>query len=122
MSPLFIGIFCLVFVVGILATKRGLLMKFKRRPGFGSEITVALSEEGLTVGTDAAAQRLAWSIYPTSVRFKDGILLKNRVRYDGFRILQSGQATHLKQPAWPNQKRRFDSFIEPDRAATWTMQ
>jgi hypothetical protein len=75
-ATLFIAIFCSVLVIGVLATKQGLLMKFKRRPGFGLEVAVTLSEEGLAVGIHTAEQRLAWSTYPSSIRFNDGILLK----------------------------------------------
>jgi hypothetical protein len=75
-ATLFIVIFCLVLVTGVMATRQGLLMKFKSRAGFGSDVAVTLSEEGVAVGIHTAEQRLVWSTYPSSIRFSDGILLK----------------------------------------------
>lgn len=99
-STLFIAILCLVLVIGVIATKQGLLMKFKSRPGFGSDAAVTLSEEGVAVGIHTAEQRLAWSTYPSSIRFSDGILLKKpgSIRWlpdSAIQIGSSSEATSL---------------------------
>jgi uncharacterized membrane protein len=53
---LFVVTFGLVVTIGIWATKRGLMMKFKSRPGFESEVTVTLSDSGVTFGSNGANQ------------------------------------------------------------------
>lgn len=74
-APFFI-ITGLVMVGGIWATKRGLMKRFRRKAGFGSEVTVSLTDAGLDIGTGASNVRADWSAYPNAVRFSDGILLK----------------------------------------------
>jgi hypothetical protein len=74
-GAVFVLTFGLVATLGIWATKQGLMMKFKRRPGFGSEVTLTLSEAGVGFGNNAQPT-LDWSTYPSTVRFPDGILLK----------------------------------------------
>lgn len=71
----FVVTFGLVVTLGIWVTKQGLMMKFKRSPGFGSEVTLTLSEAGVALGNNPQPT-LAWSTYPSAVRFPDGILLK----------------------------------------------
>jgi hypothetical protein len=77
-SALFVVAFGLMVGIGIWATKQGLMMKFRSRSGFGSEVTIMLSEAGFAFGSDNAQPTLEWSAYPTAVRFSDGILLKRR--------------------------------------------
>lgn len=74
-APFFI-ITCLAMVAGIWATKRGLMKRFRRKAGFGSEVTVSLTDAGLDISTGASNVRADWSAYPNAVRFSDGILLK----------------------------------------------
>jgi hypothetical protein len=74
-GAVFVVTFGLVVILGIWATKQGLMMKFKRRPGFDSEVTLTLSEAGVAFGNNAQPT-LDWSTYPSTVRFPDGILLK----------------------------------------------
>ncbi|MGH8158874.1 MAG: hypothetical protein ACREPQ_12195 [Rhodanobacter sp.] len=72
----FLVILGLVIAIGVWATKQGLMMKFRSRPGFGSEVAVSLSDTGVEVGNDNSHAKLEWSTYPNAVRFADGILLK----------------------------------------------
>lgn len=74
-APFFI-ITCLTMVGGIWATKRGLMQRFKRKAGFGAEVTVSLTDAGLDIRTGASNVRADWSAYPDAVRFSDWILLK----------------------------------------------
>lgn len=91
---LFAGIVLVTIAIGVLGTKSGLLLRFKRRPAFGSEQTVALSEEGLVAASLHAETKLVWSSYPRSVRFPDGILLQHRggIRWLPDSAIQSGTA------------------------------
>jgi hypothetical protein len=75
-TALFVVTFGLVVTIGIWATRRSLMMKFRRRPGFGSEATVTLSDAGVALGRNQVQPTLEWSTYPNTVRFPDGILLK----------------------------------------------
>jgi hypothetical protein len=75
-ASLFVVTFGLVVTIGIWATKRGLMMKFKSRLGFESEVTVTLSDSGVTFGSNGAQPTLEWATYPSAVRFPDGILLR----------------------------------------------
>jgi hypothetical protein len=75
-AVLFIVIFGLVTTAGVWATKRGLMMKFRRRPGFGAVAVVSISEAGVELGGNQSRSKLEWSTYPIAVRFSDGILLK----------------------------------------------
>ena len=72
----FFIITCLTMVGGIWATKRGLMERFRRKAGFGTEVTVSLTDAGLDISTGASNVRADWSAYPDAVRFSDGILLK----------------------------------------------
>jgi hypothetical protein len=75
-AALFAVIFGLVVAIGVWATKQGLMKKFRSRPGFGSEVTIALSNAGVAFGSNDTQPALEWSAYPNAVRFSDGILLK----------------------------------------------
>ena len=77
-ATLFIVIFGAVVALGVWATKQGIMMKFRSRPGFGSEVTITLSDGGFAFGSDSDKPTLEWSAYPSAVRFSDGILLKRR--------------------------------------------
>jgi hypothetical protein len=61
---------------GVWATKFALMIKFRSRPGFGTEAVTLLSEDGIGVGNTEHQSAKAWSVYPRAVRFCDGILLK----------------------------------------------
>lgn len=75
-AVLFFVIVGLVVIPSVWATKRGLMKKFRNRAGFGSEVTVTLSDAGIALGGDHSQATSAWSSYPTAIRFPDGILLK----------------------------------------------
>jgi hypothetical protein len=68
----------LVMAAGGWATKQGLMMKFKRKAGFGSEVSVSLTHAGLDIKTGVSSVRADWAAYPNAIRFRDGILLKNQ--------------------------------------------
>lgn len=61
---------------GVWATKFCLMMKFRNRPGFGTEALTLLNEVGVGSGNAEHHTIVAWSAYPRSVRFPDGVLLK----------------------------------------------
>jgi hypothetical protein len=63
---------------GIWATKFCLMLKFRRRKGFGTEAVTLLNEAGVGVGNAEHHTVVAWSTYPRAVRFHDGILLKRQ--------------------------------------------
>lgn len=71
----FIVIFGLVFVIGAWGTRHSLMRKFRRKPDFGSEVEVSLSDAGVEVDSNSSST-LEWSTYPSAIRFVDGILLK----------------------------------------------
>ncbi|MFC4526347.1 hypothetical protein ISN76_19020 [Dyella halodurans] len=74
---LLIVLICGVFAAsGVWATKFGIMMKFRRRQGFGTEAVTLLSEVGVGVGGIEHHTVMPWSAYPRAVRFPDGILLK----------------------------------------------
>lgn len=88
------GIILATMAAGAFGTKLGLRLRFKGRSAFGSEQTVALSEEGLVAASLHAETKLAWASYPRSVRFPDGILLQHRggIRWLPDSAIQSGTA------------------------------
>jgi hypothetical protein len=73
LSGVLIGTF--VFVIGLLATRVGLLMRFKRRADFGQDVAVTISDEGVEAKGLHVQGTWQWAAYPRSVRFSDGILL-----------------------------------------------
>jgi hypothetical protein len=76
MNPLtgaLVGI--LVFGIGLLATKAGLLLRFKSRADFGDEVAVTISDSGVEARGNHVQSEWKWAAYPRSVRFSDGILL-----------------------------------------------
>jgi hypothetical protein len=91
---LFAGTVLVAMVVGVLGTKLGLLLRFKGRPDFGSEVTVALSEEGVLARARNSEAKLTWATYPRSVRFRDGILLQKpgAIRWLPDSAIESGTA------------------------------
>ena len=91
----FIVIFSLVFALGILATRQGLMMKFRRGPGFGTEVTVSLSDTGVEVYGHQSRSKLEWPTYPNAIRFSDGILLKRprSIRWLPDSAIVAGSAT-----------------------------
>lgn len=66
----------MVAAIGVWATKQCLMLKFRSRPGFGSEVAVSLTNAGVEVDGNNSHTKLEWSTYPSAVRFVDGILLK----------------------------------------------
>jgi hypothetical protein len=70
---LLIGV--LILVGGVRLTKLGILRRFKKHADFGSEATVILSSDGLAASGPNGQRHWAWSAYPRSVRYADGILL-----------------------------------------------
>ncbi|RCS31319.1 hypothetical protein DEO45_01165 [Rhodanobacter denitrificans] len=75
-AVLFVMILGLVAAVGVWATKQSLMMKFRRKPGFGAAVAVSISDAGVEVDGNQSWSKLEWSTYPAAVRFNDGILLK----------------------------------------------
>ncbi|TAM63797.1 MAG: hypothetical protein EPN49_01575 [Rhodanobacter sp.] len=75
-AGLFAVILGLMVSIGVWATKQGLMMKFRSRPGFDSEVKLMLSDAGVAFGSSGVQPALDWSTYPSAVRFSDGILLK----------------------------------------------
>ena len=75
----------LVFVVGVSATKLGLLLRFKSGADFGQDLTVTISHNGLEAKGNHVQSEWQWTAYPRSVRFPDGILL---LRTDAIRWLR----------------------------------
>jgi hypothetical protein len=64
-----------VFLIGILATKSMLLLRFKHRADFGQEVVVTISDRGVEAKDQHVEGAWQWAAYPRSVRFPDGILL-----------------------------------------------
>lgn len=62
----------------LLITKLGLFWRLSRRPDFGQEHEVVVSEEGITAIGAHVKGNWSWPAYPDSVRFPDGILLMRR--------------------------------------------
>jgi hypothetical protein len=69
----------IAIIAGVLLltslVKFGVLRKLKRNRDFGAEVTLTISEEGVVASSSYGQKRAAWSAYPDSVRFSDGILL-----------------------------------------------
>jgi hypothetical protein len=65
-----IAIPALVFV-----TKKGIFIKYRIRPSFGSEACYSLSDSGGTIEQQSGATSFPWTMYRRAVRFSDGILL-----------------------------------------------
>lgn len=70
---LLIGV--LILIGGVQLTKLGILRRFKKHADFGSEATVILSGDGVAASGPNGQRKWAWSAYPRSVRYTDGILL-----------------------------------------------
>ena len=70
------AIFAILVIVGSVRLVRfGVMMKLRRNSEFGSEVKVALSEEGLEASSPYGHASIKWAAYPRSVRYRDGILL-----------------------------------------------
>jgi hypothetical protein len=70
------AIFALALVlVGVALTKLAILHRFKRRPDFGTRVTVTLLKDGLSASSQNLNGKWGWASYPRSVRYRDGILL-----------------------------------------------
>jgi hypothetical protein len=77
-AEIFLVIFVLTVAFGVIATKIGLLLRFKWNLEFGSSVNVVLTDNGLNVTGRDVQSAFKWAEYPQSVRFYDGILLKKR--------------------------------------------
>ena len=60
-----------VTFVGVSTTKWGVLQRLRRKPDFGKDVEMLVSDDGISAGN----RRWEWSAYPRSARFPDGILL-----------------------------------------------
>ena len=69
-----------------------IIRRFKRRADFNSEVTVSLSDHGISVRGRHAKNELQWAAYPRAVRFADGILLlrKRVIRWLPDSAIQEG--------------------------------
>ena len=59
----------------VLVTKKGIFLKYRFRPSFGSEACYSLSDSGGTIEQKSGAASFPWTMYRHAVRFSDGILL-----------------------------------------------
>lgn len=97
--------FLLLVVLSVLwffFSRWTILHRFKRRKDFNSEVTVSLSDDGISVTGRHAKSELQWAAYPEAVRFTDGILLlrKGVIRWLPDAAIQEGtpqDATALVQ-------------------------
>jgi hypothetical protein len=73
-------------------TKWGIMQRFRANADFGADVTTVLSESGIDARGRNAHTELAWTAYPTSVRFPDGILLlrAGAIRWLPDSAIQSG--------------------------------
>ena len=69
--------FLIVTFSSVSGIKGLLIRRYRRLASFGSEVTVVLLDTGLIVTGRHAESKLDWSYYTSSVRFRDGILLKS---------------------------------------------
>ena len=89
-----------VIGTGVYVVKVGVLQRLKRNSEFGQEVTITISAQGLTASSSNGGREYAWSAYPRSVRYADGILLMRggAIRWLPDASLQDGtaeQATDL---------------------------
>jgi len=69
--------FLIVTFSSVSGVKGVLLGRHRRLASFGSELTVVLLDTGLIMTGRHVESKVEWSYYPSSVRFRDGILLKS---------------------------------------------
>jgi hypothetical protein len=68
----------LVIIGGVGFTKWAIYQRFLARAEFGAEMTVTMSERGLSASGPHAQSNWDWAAYPDAVRYPDGILLMRR--------------------------------------------
>jgi hypothetical protein len=83
-----------VIGAGVYLGKLGVLQRLKRNSEFGLEVTITISAQGLTASSSNGGREYAWSAYPRSVRYADGILLMRggAIRWLPDTSLQEGSA------------------------------
>jgi hypothetical protein len=83
-----------VIAAGVFLVKIGVLRRLRRISEFGLEVTITLSAQGLTASSSNGGREYAWSTYPRSVRYADGILLMRggAIRWLPDASLQEGSA------------------------------
>jgi hypothetical protein len=76
----------------VFLTKKGIFLKYRVRPSFGSEACYSLSDSGGTIQQKSGAASFPWTMYRRAVRFSDGILLvrKGAIRWLPDRSLETG--------------------------------
>jgi hypothetical protein len=89
-----------VIAAAVFLVKIGVLQRLKRNSEFGLEVTIAISAQGVTASSSNGRREYAWTAYPRSVRYADGILLMRggAIRWLPDASLQDGttqQATDL---------------------------
>ena len=83
-----------VIAAGVYLVKIGVLQRLKRIGEFGLEVTITISAQGVTASSSNGRREYAWSAYPRSVRYADGILLMRGgvIRWLPDASLQDGSA------------------------------
>jgi hypothetical protein len=65
----------LVYFGGIAVTRWGIFQRFRYRADFGTEVTVTMSDTGLTAAGLHSEGKWVWGAYPSAARFGDGVML-----------------------------------------------
>ena len=93
-----VGMLLLVWPVVAIACvyviKWGILQRLRSKDDFGNEVTMVVSEDGISAHGQHVQGKWAWAAYPRSVRFPDGILLLRRgaIRWLPDSAIQTGDA------------------------------
>jgi hypothetical protein len=83
-----------VIPAGILLTRQGILLRYRLRQSFGTDVHFSMRESCVSISGTSQDGRYPWTAYTGAVRFVDGILLLRRgaIRWLPDGALQEGTA------------------------------